>query len=69
MDHHNTNSHNNTLNFYLTNTCKDAESITDFTSRFCERIETFFNGNYKKIAHNQVISCRKRPRNIFRMHG
>jgi hypothetical protein len=53
-DHHNTNSHNNTLNFYLTNTCKDAESITDFTSRFCERIETFFNGNYKQIAHNQV---------------
>ena len=56
-DHHNTtntNSHNNTLNFYLTNTCKDAESITDFTSRFCERIETFFNGNYVKIAHNQI---------------
>jgi hypothetical protein len=53
-DHHNTNSHNNTLNFYLTNTCKDAESITDFTSRFCERIETFFNGNYKQIAHNKV---------------
>ena len=39
-DHHNTttNSHNNTLNFYLTNTCKDAESITDFTSRFCDFI-------------------------------
>ena len=55
-DHHNTttNSHNNTLNFYLTNTCKDAESITDFTNRFCERIETFFNGNYDKIAHNQI---------------
>jgi len=54
-DHHNTtNSHNNTLNFYLTNTCKDAESITDFTSRFCERIETFFNGNYDKIAHNKI---------------
>ena len=56
-DHHNTtntNSHNNTLNFYLTNTCKDAESITDFTSRFCERIETFFNGNYDKIAHDQI---------------
>ena len=55
--HHNTtntNSHNNTLNFYLTNTCKDAESITDFTNRFCERIETFFNGNYDKIAHNQI---------------
>ena len=54
-DHHNTtNSHNNTLNFYLTNTCKDAESITDFTSRFCERIEVFFNRNYHKIAHNQL---------------
>ena len=53
-DHNNlTNSHN-TLNFYLTNTCKDAESITEFTARFCERIETFFNGNYQKIANNQT---------------
>jgi hypothetical protein len=64
-DHHNTtNSHNNTLNFYLTNTCKDAESITDFTSRFCERIETFFNGNYDKIAHNK-ISLAENVQNIF----
>ena len=65
-DHHNTttNSHNNTLNFYLTNTCKDAESINDFTSRFCERIETFFNGNYHKIAHNQ-ISLADNVQNIF----
>jgi len=52
-DHNNpTNSHN-TLNFYLTNTCKDAESITEFTARFCERIETFFTGNFQKIANNQ----------------
>jgi hypothetical protein len=64
-DHHNTtNSHNNTLNFYLTNTCKDAESITDFTSRFCERIETFFNGNYHKIAHNQ-LSLAENVQSIF----
>ena len=65
-DHHNTttNSHNNTLNFYLTNTCKDAESINDFTSRFCERIETFFNGNYHKIAHNQ-ISLSENVQTIF----
>lgn len=64
-DHHNTtNSHNNTLNFYLTNTCKDAESITDFTSRFCERIETFFNGNFKQIAHNQV-NLAKNVQEIF----
>lgn len=61
-DHHNTT--NNTLNFYLTNTCKDAESITDFTSRFCERIETFFNGNFKQIAHNQV-NLAKNVQDIF----
>ena len=53
-DHNNLTNSQNTLNFYLTNTCKDAESITDFTNRFCERIETFFNGNYDKIAHNQI---------------
>ena len=52
-DHNNLTNCNNTLNFYLTNTCKDAESLTEFTSRFCERIETFFNGNYQKIANNQ----------------
>jgi hypothetical protein len=64
-NHHNTtNIHNNTLNFYLTNTCKDAESITDFTSRFCERIETFFNGNFKQIAHNQV-NLAKNVQEIF----
>jgi hypothetical protein len=53
-NNHNHNNCNNTLNFYLTNTCKDAESITEFTARFCERIETFFNGNYQKIANNQT---------------
>ena len=53
-DHNNLTNCNNTLNFYLTNTCKDAESLTEFTSRFCERIETFFNGNYQKIANNQT---------------
>jgi len=52
-DHNNLTNSQNTLNFYLTNTCKDAESITEFTARFCERIETFFNGNYHKIATNQ----------------
>ena len=53
-DHNNLTNSNNTLNFYLTNTCKDAESITEFTARFCERIETFFNGNYQKISNNQT---------------
>jgi len=53
-DNNNLTNCNNTLNFYLTNTCKDAESITEFTARFCERIETFFNGNYQKIANNQT---------------
>ena len=53
-DHNNLTNCNNTLNFYLTNTCKDAESITEFTARFCERIETFFNDNYQKIANNQT---------------
>ena len=53
-NNHNHNNSHNTLNFYLTNTCKDAETITEFTARFCERIETFFNGNYQKIANNQT---------------
>jgi hypothetical protein len=52
-DHNNLTNSQNTLNFYLTNTCKDAESLTEFTSRFCERIETFFTGNFQKIANNQ----------------
>jgi len=52
-DHNNLTNSQNTLNFYLTHTCKDAESLTEFTSRFCERIETFFTGNFQKIANYQ----------------
>ena len=50
----NTNSHNNTLNFYLTNTCKDAESIHDFTERFIARSIEFFKDNFRQVASNQV---------------
>ncbi len=50
----NTNSHNNTLNFYLTHTCKDAESIHDFTDRFIEKSIEFFKDNYRQVASNQV---------------
>jgi len=50
----NTNSHNNTLNFYLTNTCKDAESIHDFTERFVARSVEFFKDNFRQVASNQV---------------
>lgn len=50
----NTNSHNNTLNFYLTHTCKDAESIHDFTERFVERSAGFFKDNFRQIADNQT---------------
>jgi hypothetical protein len=50
----NTNSHNNTLNFYLTNTCKDAESIHDFTERFVARSIDFFKDNFRQVASNQV---------------
>ena len=51
-----TNSHNNnnTLNFYLTQTCKNAESIHDFTDRFVERSSEFFNNNYRSIADDQT---------------
>lgn len=52
-----TNSHNNsnnTLNFYLTQTCKNAESIHDFTNRFVERSSEFFNNNYRSIAEDQT---------------
>ena len=51
-----TNSHNNnnTLNFYLTQTCKNAESIHDFTDRFVERSSEFFNNNYRSIAEDQT---------------
>ena len=50
----NTNSHNNTLNFYLTHTCKDAESIHDFTDRFVAKSIEFFKDNYRQVASNQV---------------
>ena len=53
-----TNSHNttnnNTLNFYLTNTCKDAESIHDFTDRYVKQCKEFFIDNYRSIANNQM---------------
>jgi len=52
-----TNSHNttnNTLNFYLTNTCKDAESIHDFTDRYVKRCTDFFIENYRNIANDQI---------------
>jgi len=52
-----TNSHNttnNTLNFYLTNTCKDAESIHDFTDRYVKQCTKFFIDNYRSIANNQM---------------
>jgi hypothetical protein len=48
------NNSNNTLNFYLTNTCKDAETIHDFTDRFVQRSVEFFKGNYLDVAHNQI---------------
>jgi hypothetical protein len=51
---HNNTTNNNTLNFYLTNTCKDAESIHDFTDRFVKRSVEFFKGNYLDVAHNQI---------------
>ena len=51
---HNNNTTNNTLNFYLTHTCKDAESIHDFTERFVKRSVDFFKGNYIEEAHNQI---------------
>ena len=51
---HNTTNNNNTLNFYLTNTCKDAETIHDFTDRFVKRSVEFFKGNYLDVAHNQI---------------
>ena len=54
----NTNSHNttnnNTLNFYLTNTCKDAESIHDFADRYVKQCTDFFVENYRSIASNQM---------------
>jgi len=53
-----TNSHNttnnNTLNFYLTDTCKDAESIHDFADRYVKQCTDFFVENYRSIANNQI---------------
>jgi len=47
-------TNNNTLNFYLTNTCKDAESIHDFTDRYVKQCTDFFKENYRNIANNQI---------------
>jgi hypothetical protein len=58
------NNNNNTLNFYLNNTCKDAESIHDFTDRFIERVVYFFKGNYRDIAYKR-ISLPDNVRDIF----
>ena len=48
------NTTNNTLNFYLTNTCKDAESSHDFTDRYVKRCTDFFIENYRNIANKQI---------------
>ena len=48
------NTTNNTLNFYLTNTCKDAESIHDFTDRYVKRCTDFFIFFYRNIANDQI---------------
>jgi hypothetical protein len=50
----NNNTTNNTLNFYLTNTCKDAESIHEFTDRYVKQCKEFFMENYRSIANNQM---------------
>jgi hypothetical protein len=57
-------TNNNTLNFYLNDTCKDAESIHDFTDRFIERVVYFFKGNYRDIAYKR-ISLPDNVRDIF----
>ena len=51
-----TNNHtvNNTLNFYLTNTCRDAETIHDFTERYVKRCVDFFTTTYREVASNQI---------------
>ena len=53
-NNNNHNTTNNTLNFYLANTCKDAESIHDFTDRYVKQCSDFFIGNYRDIANNQM---------------
>jgi hypothetical protein len=45
---------NNTLNFYLTYTCKDAESIHDFTDRYIKKCVDFFTNKYRDVASNQI---------------
>ena len=50
----NNNTTNNTLNFYLTNTCRDAESIHDFTDRYVKQCIEFFIENYRSIANDQI---------------
>ena len=52
--HTNSHNNNNTLNFYLTQTCKNAESIHDFTDLFVERSSEFFNNNYRSIADDHT---------------
>jgi len=43
-----------TLNFYLTNTCRNAESIHDFTDRYVKKCVEFFQNNYRDVAYNQI---------------
>jgi hypothetical protein len=43
-----------TLNFYLTNTCRNAESIHDFTDRYVKKCVEFFQSNYREVAYNQI---------------
>ena len=43
-----------TLNFYLTNTCRNAESIHDFTDRYVKRCVEFFQNNSREVAYNQI---------------
>ena len=52
-----------TLNFYLTNTCKDAESIHDFTDRYIKKCVEFLKDNYRAIAYKQVDL----PSNVYDM--
>ena len=50
----NINIEKQSLNFYLTNTCKNAESIHDFTDRYVKRCTNFFIENHRFIANNQM---------------
>ena len=53
-----------TLNFYLTNTCRNAESIHDFTDRYVNKCVEFFKNHYRDVAYNQ-ISLATNVYNIF----